>query len=286
MKVVWWAMNHVWEARSRDVISMWRARSRDAFWLKQVQHWRNKAELSMGEQREGSEPVTPEQRTTSMEQVTPEKADGGQRAFSLGPAAIEERSERAREVGTQTTEGTTADRECAATATEKGEIQELKKVVGELLAQVQSAGVLAQAVAGWWTVASPEMAAQGAVHSAVHSAWAARNMADTMAANVRNATTRAEKLEAEEQARNRERDEDFGPFCLSKEEKERKREKSDERVRSKWRAVDTVARRAREAAAQAEIGRKGRGRAGESYSSRGGKGNRGSESSSSIAANN
>jgi hypothetical protein len=105
-----------------------------------------------------------------MEQVTPERADSthSQQAFSLGPAAKEEGECRVRrrliiasERGTQTTEGTTADRECAATATEKGEIQELKKVVGELLAQVQRAGVLAQAVAGWWTVASPEVAVEG-----------------------------------------------------------------------------------------------------------------------------
>ena len=161
-------------------------------------------------------------------------------------------SERASGVGTQTTEGATADRGCVATATEKGEIQELEEVVGELLAQVQSAGVLAQAVAGWWTVVPPEVAAQGAVHSAVHSAWAARNMADTMAANVRNATTRAEKLEAEGQARDRERGGDFVPFCLSKGGGEREREKSNGRVRPKWRAVGNVARRAREAAAQAE----------------------------------
>ena len=155
-------------------------------------------EAFIGGQCEGScsAPVTLEQRTISMEQVTPEKADGGQRAFSLGPAAIEERSERAREVGTQTTEGTTADRECAATATEKGEIRELKTVVGQLLAQVQSAGMLAQAVAGWWTVASPKVAAQGGSARAATNARATRNMANQMATNVRDARTRAEKREA------------------------------------------------------------------------------------------
>ena len=127
MKVVWWVISHVWEVRSRDVISSWRARSRDAPWLKQLQHWKNKAELSMGEQRESSAPVTPGQRTTSMEQVTPERADSStQQAFSLGPAAIEERSERVREVGTQTAKEPTPERGCAATATEKGEIRDLK----------------------------------------------------------------------------------------------------------------------------------------------------------------
>ena len=87
-----------------------------------------------------------------------EKADGGQRAFGLGPTAIEEMSERTREVGTAK-EPTpdrewAADRECAATATEKDEIRELKALVGKLLTQVQSAGIimmLAQMVAGWRT---------------------------------------------------------------------------------------------------------------------------------------
>ena len=36
-----------------------------------------------------------------------------------------------------------------------------KALVGELLTQVQSAGMLAQMVAGWWNVASPKVAAQG-----------------------------------------------------------------------------------------------------------------------------
>ena len=143
-----------------------------------------------------SAPMTPEQRTISMEQVTPEKADGGQRAFSLGPAAIEEMSERRREVGTQTANELTPDKECAATATEKGEIRELKALVRELLTQVQSAGMLAQAVAGWWTVASPKVAAQGGSARAATNARATRNMANQMATNVRNARTRAEKREA------------------------------------------------------------------------------------------
>ena len=62
-------------------------------------------------QRENNEPVTSEQRTMSMTQMTPEKADGGQRAFSPGPAAIEERSERTREVATKPT----PEWECATT---------------------------------------------------------------------------------------------------------------------------------------------------------------------------
>ena len=33
--------------------------------------------------------------------------------------------------------------------------------MGELLTQVKSAGMLPQMVAGWWTVASPKVAAQG-----------------------------------------------------------------------------------------------------------------------------
>ena len=47
-----------------------------------------------------SAPVTPEQRTISVEQVTPAMTGGVEREFSLGPAAIEGRSERTREVGT------------------------------------------------------------------------------------------------------------------------------------------------------------------------------------------
>ena len=95
-------------------------------------------EASMGAQHEDSSnaPVTPEQQTISMEQVTPERTGGAERELSLGPAAIGEKSERV--VGTQTTgtqtteEPTAADKEYTTTATDRGEIQEMKALVEEL----------------------------------------------------------------------------------------------------------------------------------------------------------
>ena len=56
-------------------------------------------------------------------------------------------------------------------------------MVGELLAQVKSAEMLPQMVAGWWTVASPEVAAQGGSARAATNARAAQNMANQMATN-------------------------------------------------------------------------------------------------------
>ena len=111
-----------------------------------------------------SAPVTPEQRTISMEQVTPERTGGAEGEFSLGPAAIGEKSERV--IGTQTTgtqtteEPTAADKEYTAVATDKGEIQEMKALMEELQAQVLRTERLAGMVDSW-TVASPEVAVEG-----------------------------------------------------------------------------------------------------------------------------
>ena len=61
-------------------------------------------EASIGVQCEDScsAPVTPEQRTAILKQVTPERTDGAKREFNLGPTTIGGKNERA--VGTQTTE--------------------------------------------------------------------------------------------------------------------------------------------------------------------------------------
>ena len=180
-------------------------------------------EASMGEQHmdSSSAPVTPEQRSANMEQVTPGRADSShsQQAFSLGPAAKEEGVCRVRrqliiasERGTQTAEGPTADRERTANTAETDEIQELKALVEELQAQVLSAGRLAGMVAGW-TVASPEVTVQR--HGAVQGGGAAAaagyvrpeygpvprlwKKADSLAAAAREATAEAEAVEAAEQ---------------------------------------------------------------------------------------
>jgi hypothetical protein len=175
-----------------------------------------------------SAPVTPEQRSANMEQVTPERADSthSQQAFSLGPAAKEEGVCRVRrkliiasERGTQTAEGPTADRERTANTAETDEIQELKALVEELQAQVLSAGRLAGMVAGW-TVASPEVTVQR--HGAVQGGGAAAaagyvrpeygpvprlwKKADSLAAAAREATAEAEAVEAAEQMKARARE--------------------------------------------------------------------------------
>ena len=164
------------------------------------------------EASEGSSaPVTPEQRTISMDQVTPERTGGAEREFSLGPAAIGEKSERV--IGTQTTgtqtteEPTAADKECTAVATDKGEIQEMKALMEELQAQVLRTERLAGMVDSW-TVASPEVAVEG-VNSAeryvqqkvskkrmVRRLW---KKADNLAVAAREATAEAEAAEAAEQ---------------------------------------------------------------------------------------
>ena len=157
-----------------------------------------------------SAPVTPEQRTISMEQVTPERTGGAEGEFSLGPAAVEERGERTREVGTQmqTAEGPTADRERTG-MTDADEIQELKVCVEELQAQVLGAGRLAAMVADW-TVASPGATVREIQRKDTQcrgagrlKAQRARDKADRMTAIARKATADANAAEAAAEMRDR-----------------------------------------------------------------------------------
>jgi hypothetical protein len=157
-----------------------------------------------------SAPVTPEQRTISMEQVTPERTGGAEGEFSLGPAAVEERGERTREVGTQmqTAEGPTADRERTG-MTDADEIQELKVCVEELQAQVLGAGRLAAMVADW-TVASPGATVREIQRKDTQcrgagrlKAQRARDKADRLTAIARKATADANAAEAAAEMRDR-----------------------------------------------------------------------------------
>ena len=173
-------------------------------------------EASTGVQCEGScsAPVTPEQRTISVEQVTPERTGGAEREFSaefsLGSAAIEERSERTREVGTQmqTAKGPTADRE-RTRMTNADEIQELEACVEELQAQVLGAGRLAAMVADW-TVASPGATVREIQRKDTQCRGAgrlkarrARDKADRLTAIARKATADANAAEAAAEMRDR-----------------------------------------------------------------------------------
>jgi hypothetical protein len=157
-----------------------------------------------------SAPVTPEQRTISMEQVTPERTGGAEGEFSLGPAAVEERGERTREVGTQmqTAEGPTADRERTG-MTDADEIQELKVCVEELQAQVLGAGRLAAMVADW-TVSSPGATVREIQRKDTQcrgagrlKAQRARDKADRLTAIARKATADANAAEAAAEMRDR-----------------------------------------------------------------------------------
>ena len=163
------------------------------------------------EASEGSSaPVTPEQRTISMDQVTPERTGGAEREFSLGPAAIEERGERTREVGTQmqTAEGPTTDRERTG-MTDADEIQELKVCVEELQAQVLGARRLAAMVADW-TVASPGATVREIQRKDTQcrgagrlKAQRARDKANRLTAIARKATADANAAEAAAEMRDR-----------------------------------------------------------------------------------
>lgn len=157
----------------------------------------------MGVQHEDSSsaPLTPEQRSNSMEQVTPERADSThpQQAFSLGPAAKEEGECRVRrrliiasERGTQTSEGPTADRVRVATTVETDEIQELKALVEELQAQVLSAGRLAASGrdGGWLDCCLPR--GDGAETQCSPERWGSSS-GGVCAANTRAGTETLEK---------------------------------------------------------------------------------------------
>ena len=157
-----------------------------------------------------SAPVTPEQRTISMEQVTPERTGVAEGEFSLGPAAVEERGERTREVGTQmqTAEGPTADRERTG-MTDADEIQELKVCVEELQAQVLGAGRLAAMVADW-TVVSPGATVREIQRKDTQCRGAgrlkarrARDKAGRLTAIARKATADANAAEAAAEMRDR-----------------------------------------------------------------------------------
>ena len=180
----------------------------DMMWSEQER--RAEAEQSVQHESRCSAPVTPEQRTISMEQVTPERTGVAEGEFSLGPAAVEERGERTREVGTQmqTAEGPTADRERTG-MTDADEIQELKVCVEELQAQVLGAGRLAAMVADW-TVASPGATVREIQRKDTQcrgagrlKAQRARDKADRLTAIARKATADANAAEAAAEMRDR-----------------------------------------------------------------------------------
>ena len=107
-------------------------------------------------------PVTPEQRTIGIAQVTPDRADDARRTeqlrFSIGPAAVDAAGDGGEETRLPVDLGLLRQMGPATagdeTRVESDEIRELKALVDELQTQVQCAGRLAALAAGW-TVASP-----------------------------------------------------------------------------------------------------------------------------------
>ena len=148
-------------------------------------------------------PVTPEQRTIGIAQVTPDRADDARRTeqlrFSIGPAAVDAAGDGGEETRLPVDLGLLRQMGPATagdeTRVESDEIRELKALVDELQTQVQCAGRLAALAAGA-TVQEIQRRDTPCRGAGWLKAQRARGRADRLAATARRAEADANAAEA------------------------------------------------------------------------------------------